>query len=187
MEPAREVHRARCRRPCDDRRPRIVTDFPAAARIFQKYRIDFCCQATCRSQACAGRGLDAQAVADELARALAEDDGSLPEDVSRLTTPELIAYVVRRHHAYLREALPYVLPLAAKVAHVHGDRNPALAPLLKAVQALERSLVPHLDQEEAELFPGLTAGSDPNGRAGSWPPCSRSTSRSGGSSPPSTT
>lgn len=139
----------------------IVTRFPAAARVFQKYRIDFCCHGDVPlPQACAGRGLDPAAVADELARALEEDDGSLPVDASRLTTPELIAHVVERHHAYLRQALPYVLPLAAKVARVHGERNPALEPLHQAVQALERALLPHLEQEEAELFPGLVAGAD---------------------------
>jgi regulator of cell morphogenesis and NO signaling len=140
----------------------IVTAFPAAARVFQKYRIDFCCHGDVPlPQACAGRGLDASAVADELARALAADGGSPASDVTRLATPELIAYIVDRHHAYLREALPYVLPLAAKVARVHGERNSALEPLHRTVQALEQALLPHLAQEEAELFPALVAGSDP--------------------------
>jgi regulator of cell morphogenesis and NO signaling len=140
----------------------IVTDFPAAARVFQKHRIDFCCHGNVPlPQACAGRGLDAGAIADELSHAVAEDDGRLPEDVAGLATPELLAYIVRRHHAYLREALPYVLPLAAKVARVHGERNPALEPLHQTMQALERALLPHLEQEETELFPGLASGTEP--------------------------
>jgi regulator of cell morphogenesis and NO signaling len=139
----------------------IVTDHPAAARVFQKYRIDFCCHGDVGlHKACAGRGLDAWAVANELVRALAEGAFSSQESASRLPTSELIAYIVQRHHGYLRDALPYVLPLAAKVARVHGERNPALVPLNAAVRLLEEMLLPHLEREENELFPGLSASPD---------------------------
>src|SRR5690606_28733604 len=40
---------------------------------------------------------------------------------------------------------------------VHGDKNPKLRELLAAVEELADSLGPHLDDEEANLFPALIA------------------------------
>lgn len=45
--------------------------------------------------------------------------------------------------------------MSAKVARVHGDGDPRLVELDGVVRALEAELTPHLDQEEAELFPLL--------------------------------
>ena len=136
----------------------IVTDHPAAARVFQKHRLDFCCHGDVPlAEACARKGLDARAIAAELSEAVASPSAEPAEALSKLSTPELIATIVRRHHGYLREALPYILPVAAKVAMRHGERNAALESLLDAVQALASALIPHLDQEESVLFPGLTA------------------------------
>jgi regulator of cell morphogenesis and NO signaling len=47
--------------------------------------------------------------------------------------------------------------LAAKVARVHGDRNPRLANVNELVVALTSALLPHLEYEEATLFPAVLA------------------------------
>jgi regulator of cell morphogenesis and NO signaling len=69
----------------------------------------------------------------------------------------LVAYIVSRHHDYLRKALPFVCGLAAKVARVHGDRDARLRELEAIVAALADTLEPHMDQEEQVLFPAVTA------------------------------
>lgn len=72
-----------------------------------------------------------------------------------LSTPALIDHIVNTHHAYLRKTLPYLQPLATKVARVHGDHNPKLRALSEAVSELVDTLLPHLDDEEETLFPQL--------------------------------
>jgi regulator of cell morphogenesis and NO signaling len=135
----------------------IVLDHPECARVLQAHRLDFCCRGELSlSAACAGKGLDADAVLSELERAVARRRGAAHDDDPRaLSTPELVERIVSRHHAYLYDALPFLEPLAAKVARGHGEHNPKLAAMLDTLRELRAELEPHLDDEEQELFPAL--------------------------------
>ena len=137
----------------------VVLDHSECAQVFQRHHIDFCCRGDVSVEAAARqRGLDAGALLDELSRTIAERRGAREADPRELATPALIEHIVLKHHAYLRKALPFVRPLAAKVARVHGDHNPALRDLDAAVGELAEVLPPHLDEEERVLFPALVAG-----------------------------
>ncbi|HVP67969.1 MAG TPA: iron-sulfur cluster repair di-iron protein [Anaeromyxobacteraceae bacterium] len=135
---------------------RIVTDHPATARIFQRRGIDYCCHGNVSvPQACAVARVDPDEVFAELDLALAAQGASADPDPRTLSDAALITLVVERHHGYLRRALPYIAPIMAKVAKVHGPRQGGLGRLEEVVRTLAESLVPHLDQEEAVLFPLL--------------------------------
>lgn len=133
---------------------RIVADHPQCARVFTAHHIDFCCRGNVTvAQAAAEHGLDLAALFAELEGALAAR--SEGPDVGALSTPALIAHIVDRHHAYLREALPRIAALARQVARVHGARERRLVDLTGTLKALRDALEPHLDEEERELFPLL--------------------------------
>ncbi len=84
-----------------------------------------------------------------------------------LSTAELVAHIVESHHAYLRGALPYLVPLAAKVANVHGDHDPRLRDLRAEFFELRETLDEHLDDEEQRLFRGVVSDApDPELLAG---------------------
>lgn len=137
----------------------IVTEHAVAARVFQKHHIDYCCHGDVTvPEACQRRSLDPDALFAELEAAIPGGAGA-EEDPRPLSTAALIARIVDRHHGYLRRTLPYLAPLAAKVARVHGEHNPKLAPLNDAFGELSASLLPHLDEEEEVLFPALMARS----------------------------
>lgn len=147
----------------------IVLEHPACARVFMKHRIDFCCGGEVSvEQACAARGLDAEAIRGELEAAIRERGSSRIADPRAVPTAALISYIVEKHHAYLRGAFPTVLALAAKVARVHGAREPKLRTLSAAVEELAGALAPHLDHEEQVLFPALLScdGEAPGAAAG---------------------
>lgn len=132
----------------------LVLDHSACAPVLQRHRIDYCCKGErSLADACAERGLDPATVAGELARAI-ERDGSTV-DRRATPTPQLVAHIVTHHHAYLREALPFLRALSAKVRRVHGDHDPRLRELDDVVVALDESLGPHLAAEEQALFPTL--------------------------------
>lgn len=137
----------------------IVLDHPVTARIFKEHRIDFCCKGDVTvDAACAPKGLDAAALYEALERAIAERAGGAPEEDPRtLGTAALTARIVDRHHGYLRKTLPYLVPLATKVARVHGDHEARLPELRDCVIELSDALLPHLDQEEEILFPALVS------------------------------
>lgn len=133
----------------------LVLEHQAAARIFHKHRIDFCCRGEqTLAEACAARGLSVRALVEELD--LPAEPGD-ERDLRALSTPEVIDRIVEHHHAYLREALPFVRAMAAKVARVHGDTNANLPRLDAIVRELADTLEPHLEDEEQRLFPALRA------------------------------
>lgn len=135
----------------------IVTEHAITARVFQRHGIDFCCRGGVTvEEACRDRAIEPGAVWAELEAAIPGDRASA-EDPRRLSTPELIELIVDRHHGYLRRALPFVVPLAVKVAEVHGEKNGQLAELRLVVAEIADALDPHLDQEEQVLFPALVA------------------------------
>jgi regulator of cell morphogenesis and NO signaling len=147
-----------------DRRQRVaqlVLDHSECAEVFQRHRIDFCCRGDLSIEEAARRkGVAVEPLVDELTRAIAARRGEgRPADPRELPTARLVAHIVSTHHEYLRNALPFVRALAAKVSHVHGDHNPKLRELDEAVAELADTLIPHLDAEEQTLFPALTAPS----------------------------
>ena len=136
----------------------IVLDHPACAAVLQARRIDFCCDGgrTVRD-ACAARGLDVAPVLAALEAAAGSRDAARAEDPRAMKTEELVAHIVSRHHAYLRSALPFLVPLASKVARVHGDHDPRLRDVQEVFFELREALDAHLDEEEQVLFRQVTA------------------------------
>ena len=137
----------------------VVLDHSECAAVFQRHRIDYCCRGdTTIAAACEKLGLPTDSLLAELGAAI---DARLPksadDDVRALSTPQLVARIVTRHHGYLRTALPFVGALADKVARVHGDRDERLRDVAAMTRQLSDVLIPHLDEEERELFPHLLA------------------------------
>jgi regulator of cell morphogenesis and NO signaling len=138
----------------------IVLAHSETARLFQELRIDFCCKGEqSLSLACSSRKLPLDDVLTALSDTISARDAAAATEVPahRLSKRELVEFIVGTHHAYLREILPFVGALAAKVARVHGDRNPRLAGVKAHVEALTTALLPHLDHEEKTLFPAILA------------------------------
>lgn len=134
----------------------VVLDHSECAQVFQRHRIDFCCQGDQSIEAAANaKKVDVDALLAELSHAIAERCGEPQADPRELTTPRLVAYIVSKHHEYLRKTLPFVRALATKVSRVHGDHNPKLRHLETAVAEVCAALLPHLDEEEQSLFPAL--------------------------------
>ncbi|BDG10557.1 iron-sulfur cluster repair di-iron protein [Anaeromyxobacter paludicola] len=135
----------------------IVTAHPAAARVFQKHGLDYCCHGNVKlPEACEPRGLDPERLFGEVEAALSASDAPA-EDPRTLSTPALLARIIDRHHGYLRRTLPYVAPISAKVAKVHGAHDPRLVEVDRAFTELSAALLPHLDEEEQVLFPALAS------------------------------
>lgn len=132
----------------------LVAANPAAARILDRYGLDYCCHGNdTLGVACANAGLDPDVV-----RAAIEDaTGSADAGWAVLPLPQLIEHIVSTHHAYLHDELPAVDALAAKVVGVHGERHPELVDVRHLVAAIRADLEPHLMKEERILFPAIEA------------------------------
>lgn len=138
----------------------LVLDHPECAPILQRHRIDFCCRGHMPlSDAASERSVELSPLLTELESAIASRGGRHDNPAS-LSTPALVAHLIGTHHAYLRDALPFLRGLADKVARVHGGSDANLIALRDRVHRLHDALLVHLDQEEQTLFPLLLMRQD---------------------------
>lgn len=135
----------------------LVAERPGRSRVFQSHKIDFCCQGglTLRD-ACARKAVSAQTVLEQLeaeAAAMVEPARN-PAD---FPLQELTDYIIRTHHAFLRQELPRLAAMSAKVARVHGAHTPSLVEIYDIFRGLNAELDSHMMKEEAVLFPLIAA------------------------------
>ncbi|KQX48498.1 MULTISPECIES: iron-sulfur cluster repair di-iron protein [unclassified Paenibacillus] len=140
-----------------DRVGDIVKGFPKTAEVFKEYRIDFCC---------GGNKSLLQVIRDQkieeevLLKSLVEAATSAKSDNlnwSELSASELIDYIIRVHHGYLKTALPHLSEYVQKVARVHGSYHPELLQVHQWYEALKSEMEHHMDKEEREAFPAVIA------------------------------
>jgi regulator of cell morphogenesis and NO signaling len=135
----------------------IATQQPSSIRVFQRFGIDFCCGGKRPLQTvCAEQGLSF----DELAGALdAAQRSSVSGDHDWTVAPlhALIDHIVVTYHDALREDLPRLEALAAKVVAVHGTKSAALARIDQTLRDLSAELLDHMRKEEMVLFPAIDA------------------------------
>lgn len=128
-----------------------VVENPAAARVFERLGIDYCCGGNkSLAEACAA----AKVTADDVIAAL-ENPGSGPaeRDWSAAPLAELVQHIIARHHAFTREEMKRLEPLIVKVISVHGQKHPELLRVQAAFHDLCQELSLHMMKEERILFP----------------------------------
>lgn len=136
----------------------LVDTHPGAARVFFRHRLNFCCGGRkSLAEAAAERGLDAQALAEEIEREDAAVGGQ-PIDWSARPLEEVIDHILERFHEGHRAELPRLLELARKCHRVHGEREDFPNELLAHLEHVAASLDEHMQKEEQVLFPMLRAG-----------------------------
>ena len=132
----------------------LAVEMPLAIRIFEAWKIDYCCGGRTPlpdAVAAAGKTIDEFVAAlDVLADVPDARDWSLD------TLTAMAHDIVSIYHAYTREELQTIEPLAQKVLGVHGDRRPELKDVLTLVCALRDDMLPHMLKEEQILFPYVT-------------------------------
>jgi regulator of cell morphogenesis and NO signaling len=134
----------------------LVAERPGRSRIFQSFRIDFCCQGgrTLRD-ACESKGVPVETVVEQLEAELVGRSAHQDPNPAELPPVKLADYIVQTHHRFLREELPRLRSMAERVAQVHGGHTPSLVELRDVVCALEEELLAHMKKEEQILFPAI--------------------------------
>lgn len=135
----------------------LVTANPDLAMVLDGLGLDFCCHGQrTLAQACteAGRDLDRVVAVLEAADA----GPGTGADWATLDPAGLVDHILVTHHAYLRHEAPRIMGLARKVLAAHGEHHPELGGVVATYARLWGQLEPHLDEEEATLFPAIGAG-----------------------------
>jgi len=134
----------------------IAAALPSSIRVFQRYGVDFCCGGKKPlGIVCRERNLDFAEIAAAIATSTA---GPREErDWSQEPLGTLISHILTTYHEPLREELPRLGTMAAKVAQVHGGKAPAFERVRVLVAELATDLLAHMQKEEVVLFPAIDA------------------------------
>lgn len=131
----------------------IAVEMPATTRIFEEYKIDFCCGGGRNfADACQFAGLSPEVVSDKIVQVLNNETAEF-ENPAEKTASELIDFIVETHHVFTRNEITRLSALMEKVSRKHGEAHPELFDLEKSFTELCDDLTPHLKKEENVLFP----------------------------------
>ncbi|HKV11720.1 MAG TPA: iron-sulfur cluster repair di-iron protein [Thermoanaerobaculia bacterium] len=135
----------------------IVVHNPAATRVFHRYNIDFCCGGKRPlAEVCTERGLSMDQIRREIEAT--EPQEAEEKNWSEAPLAAIVEHILARYHAPLREELPRLAAMAAKVLSAHGERFPGMIPPVAArLSALKAELESHMVKEERVLFPFVVA------------------------------
>lgn len=135
----------------------LAVTHPAAARVFYRHGLDFCCGGRRPlTDACQARGIDVAALLAEIENESPAGGDGVRWDQAPL--PLLISFIVDTYHRRLRETFPDLIRMAARVEQRHGDKLSCPRGLTAHLDAMHASVLEHLDKEEQVLFPMIAAG-----------------------------
>jgi len=131
----------------------IALSNPGARNILEDAGIDYCCGGGISLQeAC----LRANVSAVEILQKLQLKSEALSSDEARWTSApltDLTRHIRTRHHAYVRDAIPRLRAMLAKIREKHAGNHPEVGEIDKFFAKVSRDLLMHMQKEEQILFP----------------------------------
>jgi len=132
----------------------IALEAPKTTRVFEEYKIDYCCHGdTPFRDACQRIGADPDVVMHKIDDLLEADDISESVRHTERSLTDLVDHLLSTHHVYTKNEIENLTPLMAKVATRHGEHYPYLLELKSTFQQICDDLGPHMMKEEMVLFP----------------------------------
>lgn len=134
----------------------IVIEHPEAITVLEQYGIDYNCgSAYTLAEVCSQRDLDPTLVLEALGR---QQQNANAFELKWQTVPlkQIIAFIVKHHHAFARKQFDLIRTLAVEVEHRHGKEHPELFQISEALAAISTELESHFFWEETVLFPYIS-------------------------------
>ena len=132
----------------------IALEMPVTTRIFEEFKIDYCCGGRKMfMDACRNVGASPETVLQKIEDILKTSEATESDWLTAASLTDLAGYIEEKHHTFTKYELENLPPLMEKVARVHGEHQPELLELKELFRALCDDLSPHMQKEEAVLFP----------------------------------
>lgn len=133
----------------------IAVEFPQTTRVFEEFKIDYCCGGG-RSfdDACQFAGVAPSVVSRKIKNELAGSDKTTAIDLpERKKASDLVDYIVKKHHVFTTNEIGRLTDLMEKVCCKHGAGHPELIDVQTVFRVLADELTVHMRKEEMVLFP----------------------------------
>ena len=147
----------------------IVAGIRGADRVFEDYKLDFCCGGDISLRAAIEeKNLQEELITSRLLLLMEEKISIEAVDWRKESPLKLIDYILEVHHTFDREELSTIQRLLDKVLKAHYKKHPELlSKVNKLFYSLKMELDEHFYKEEQVLFPMLVEyfGSDKNNDA----------------------
>ncbi len=128
-----------------------------AARVFEKYNLDFCCNGNRTVfSAASEKKLDPDSILNEvrvILGTIVQKDSGQKTITEELPLNELVAHIINTHHVYLRNIMPFIYTHSRKVKDVHGKNHPEVIKVAEIFEQIQDELNSHMMKEELMLFP----------------------------------
>lgn len=133
----------------------LALEIPTATNIFEKFGIDYCCGGgKSLEDACAIAGIPTTDVLSMLDSASQLKNTSKPfNDWKNEKLANLVNYILETHHNYVKNEIPRLNALMAKVVNKHGENHKELYKVEEKFNHLTQDLNAHMYKEEKMLFP----------------------------------
>lgn len=133
----------------------IVAGVRGADRIFEEFKMDFCCGGDISLKAAIEeKGLEEEEVVSKLMELLEEKSADKAVDWRKEDPLKLIDYILETHHVFDREELKTIQGLLDKVLKAHYSKHPELlGKVNRLFYSLKMELDEHFIKEEQILFP----------------------------------
>ena len=133
----------------------IVVDNYQAATVFSNHGIDFCCRGNRSLEEVAIKNnIPIEQLILELEQLEVNGKGD-QIDFQSWELDLLADYVEKKHHRFVRQRVPEILPYLSKVVKVHGTAHPELLEIANEFDASVIELNAHMQKEELNLFPHI--------------------------------
>ncbi len=131
----------------------IVAEDYRTAKIFESYKIDFCCNGNKNFKEIVDKkNIDSEKLVSELNSVKSQSsNGSM--DFNSLPLDLLADYVEKKHHRYVEERTPELKQYLEKLCSVHGKNHPELFKITEQFNQSAGELAMHMKKEELILFP----------------------------------
>jgi regulator of cell morphogenesis and NO signaling len=143
----------------------MVTVFPKATEVLNRYKIDYCCQGEDSLIVAAKKvNADPEKVLEELHAHYEIHSGNNNEElnpknnrsVAGLSTSDLMDHILDTHHLYTKQALQEIDALLLKILQVHyKGHGEELTQVYKWFGFLRTELYSHIIREEEQVFPAI--------------------------------
>ena len=131
----------------------IVSEHNSAARVFDKYHLDFCCKGDKVLQdAVQEANIAVDFLLDDLKLAI-ENESEENVNFTSLSVTEVSEILRNDYHDFLRQKISEISTLSQKVQSEISDEK--FAQIRELIMSMFNSLAPHMLSEEKVLFPYL--------------------------------